>query len=254
MAIWHIFSESKYSTQHWYQYRFRCIAKKTQLPPEKKYLSVTLTFQRFIVAELGVRQLPVTEHLPHQHAVGPHVGLGGEVILEYRLGREPAQRDPRLPVVVVLAGQRHAGGGDVQVSLRGQRDPSVWFCGKVGQTCCRHPCWGWATTPWRASGRWWGSCARPGLCAQSGGWTSAPSREPPGHRWKPGGGGERQWYSSCQVTEDTDIVTTVAAAVCYPTVLVTPPRDFLGSYSIHWDPSSQKHLIKKNKKHLNSIW
>lgn len=57
-----------------------------------------------------MRQLPVTEHLPHQHSKGPNVRLGGEVVLEHGLGRQPAQWDPRLPVVVVLAGQEHTGG------------------------------------------------------------------------------------------------------------------------------------------------
>ena len=63
----------------------------------------TLTFQHFVIGHFGVGQLSEAEHLPHQHAEGPHVGLGWEVVLKHRLLGQPAQRDPGLPVVVVLA-------------------------------------------------------------------------------------------------------------------------------------------------------
>lgn len=56
------------------------------------------------MVERSVRQLPQAKHLPHEHAEGPHVRLGGVVILEHGLAGQPAQRDPRLPVVIVLTG------------------------------------------------------------------------------------------------------------------------------------------------------
>lgn len=67
----------------------------------------TLTFQHLIVTEFAVRQFSVTEYFPHQHSKGPHIRLGGEVVLKHRLCWEPAQWDPCLSVVVVLATQKY---------------------------------------------------------------------------------------------------------------------------------------------------
>lgn len=141
----------------------------------------------------------MTEHFPHQHSKGPHIRLGGEVVLKHRLWREPAQWDPCLSVVVVLTMHRHTGEmtGSLLARWKGIPEFIHWFycnwcfqCVVVlifSQTCCRRPCWGWAQTLWHASDYWSDSFELLGLCEQNDDWTDAPSHEPPGHRWKPKG-------------------------------------------------------------------
>lgn len=67
------------------------------------------TCEDLIVRQRAVRHLPMREDLPHEHAEGPHVRLGGELVLQHGFGRHPAQRDPGLAEVVVLAAGRTGG-------------------------------------------------------------------------------------------------------------------------------------------------
>lgn len=68
---------------------------------------ISPTFQNLVIAQFVVRHFSQTENFPHQHSKGPHVGLGGVIVLEHRLCWQPAQRDPRLSVVVILTAHRN---------------------------------------------------------------------------------------------------------------------------------------------------
>lgn len=74
------------------------LTQKT-LKEKKRMIS---TFQNLVVVQFAVWHFTQTENLPHQHSEGPHVRLGGVIVLEHRFCWQPAQRDPGLSVVVVL--------------------------------------------------------------------------------------------------------------------------------------------------------
>jgi len=57
-----------------------------------------------LVGQLLVGQLgSLVEKLPHHHTVGKDVALGGVLVFLDALGRQPADREQRVAVFVVLA-------------------------------------------------------------------------------------------------------------------------------------------------------
>lgn len=61
------------------------------------------TFQDFVVSKISIGKLSEAENLPHEHTKRPHVRLSGKVVFKHRLGWKPAQWDPGLTVMVILA-------------------------------------------------------------------------------------------------------------------------------------------------------
>lgn len=85
------------------------------------------TCQYFVVRLPAVGHLSMGEHLPHQHAEGPDIRLGGEVTLQDGLGGHPAQGHPGLAEVVVLAVERTTRGHEGRALLLRVEDlAQVW--------------------------------------------------------------------------------------------------------------------------------